>query len=160
MKRIIILLVATLPSMSQAIAQPGNEADAPDAAPVAVVKEFFNAYSLRDHARVSSLLHPEILWVQPGDNPIAGVKKSREEVLQMGKRMSELSEKSITLAEIKFLNASGNSVACILRWKAAKPTGAVLDVENVDIYTVENGKIVYVKVYSADLTQENEFWRQ
>jgi hypothetical protein len=76
----------------------------------------------------------------------------------MGKQMGERSAKTITLAEIKFLSATGNSVACLLRWKAAQPTGVVLDVENIDVYTIENGKIVNVKVYSADLEQEDKFW--
>lgn len=126
--------------------------------PAEVVKEFFNAYRNHDREKVAALLHPEVVWIQPGDNRLAGVKKSREEVLAMGKLMGELSAKTIQLADIRITNTNGNSVACVLRWKAAQPTGHVLDVENIDVYTIENGKIVHVKIFSADLDQENSFW--
>jgi ketosteroid isomerase-like protein len=126
--------------------------------PAEVVKEFFDAYRNHNREKVAALLHPEVVWIQPGDNRLAGVKKSREEVLAMGKQMGELSAKTIQLAEIRITNTNGSSVACVLRWKAVQPTGKTLDVENVDIYTIENGKIVSVKIFSADLEQENSFW--
>ena len=107
---------------------------------------------------MESLLHPDVIWIQPGNNRIAGVKKSRVEVLAMGKSMAELSAKTIQLAELKILDANGNSVACLLRWKATQPGGNTLDVENVDIYTVENNKIVSVKLYSANIEMEDKFW--
>jgi uncharacterized protein len=158
MKNIITVIVMITTTMSTTIAQSVERVPVPATEPVQVVKEFFQAFGQRDHAKVSSLLHPEVVWIQPGNSRIAGVKRSREEVLLMGKQMSEISDKTIALAEIKFLNATGNSIACVLHWKAVQQTGSVLDVENVDIYTVENGKIVSVKVYSGDLIQEDKFW--
>jgi ketosteroid isomerase-like protein len=152
---ILVFMVLTIFSVTSA---QSIEEMSPKVEPLTIVKEFFQAYIQGDHEKVSSLLHPEIIWIQPGNNRIAGVKGSREEVLLMGKRMIELSDKSISLTDIKFLNTTGNSVACILHWKATHPTGAVLDVDNVDVYTIENGKIVCVKVYSNDLMQEDKFW--
>jgi ketosteroid isomerase-like protein len=45
----------------------------------------------------------------------------------------------------------------VLRWKASRP-GAQLDTDNIDVYTVENGKIVAAKIYMADMAQEDAFW--
>ena len=42
--------------------------------------------------------------------------------------------------------------------KPFNPAGAVLDVNNIDVYTVENGKIVEATVYSEDIAQEDNFW--
>ncbi|HTJ51340.1 MAG TPA: nuclear transport factor 2 family protein [Cyclobacteriaceae bacterium] len=159
MKNIIIIFIAMVSATTITIAQPSEKAEAVvNIDPSSVVKDFFNAFREKNREKVASLLHPEVVWIQPGNNQLSGVKKSREEVMQMGKQMGERSAKTITLAEIKFLSATGNSVACLLRWKAAQPTGVVLDVENIDVYTIENGKIVNVKVYSADLEQEDKFW--
>jgi ketosteroid isomerase-like protein len=147
----LFMMVITSITFAQPIASSTTE-------PAEVVKEFFDAYRSHNREKVAALLHPEVVWIQPGNNRLAGVKKSREEVLAMGKQMGELSDKTIQLADIRVTDTNGNSVACILRWKAAQPTGKTLDVENVDIYTVENGKIVSVRIFSADLEQENSFW--
>jgi uncharacterized protein len=153
---IVALLIFTITSVT--LAQSVEKVPTPFTDPVTIVTDFFNAYRQGDHAKLSSLLHPEVVWIQPGNNRIAGVKRSREEVMLLGKQLNELSDKTIQLHSIKILNATANSVACILHWKAAQETGGVLDVENVDIYTIENGKIVSVKVYSSNLIQEDRFW--
>ncbi len=121
MRKMIFLFAMIIPSVM--FAQPMDHAATTVTDPAWVVKEFFDAYRNHDRERVSSLLHPEVFWVQPGSNRLAGIKKSREDVLAMGKLMGELSAKTIQLADIKILNANGNSVACLLRWKAAQPTG-------------------------------------
>jgi len=150
MKNLIFILVMIISS--------STHAQSIATAPESVVNQFFDAYKNRQHEQLESLLHPDVIWIQPGNNRIAGVKKSRVEVLAMGKSMAELSAKTIKLAELKILDANGNSVACLLRWKATQPGGNTLDVENVDIYTVENNKIVSVKVYSANIEMEDKFW--
>ncbi|GHN03010.1 ketosteroid isomerase [Cytophagales bacterium WSM2-2] len=152
-----ILPVLVLCTLS-VVAQPSPSSETKSTDPATITKEFLNAVRGHDSKKATALLHPDVIWVQPGTNRLSGVKKSREEVQEMGKRMGELSDKSIELAEVRVLNANGNSVACLLRWKAVQPTGNVLDVENIDVYTIENGLIVSVKVYSADLEQENRFW--
>lgn len=156
MKNLLFLSAMTI--AISAFAQPIASSSTPVTDPVEVMKEFFDAYRDHNREKVASLFHPEVIWNQPGSNRLAGIKKSREEVMAMGKLMGELSAKTIQLAEIKILNANGNSVACLLRWTAAQPTGNILNVENVDVYTIENGKIVNVKIYSSDLRQEDRFW--
>ena len=72
--------------------------------------------------------------------------------------MIEASAHTLKLADIKQLTVNGNQVACLVRWKAAQPGGGVLDVNNIDVYTVENSKIVEATIYSEDIAQEDEFW--
>jgi len=157
MKNINLIMVLMLFALST-FGQPNVPQESVNSDASVLIKEFFDAYRAHNREKVSSMMHPDILWTQPGNNRLSGVKKSREEVKAMGKLMAELSAKTIELADIKVLNATGNSVACLLRWKAVQPTGNVLDVENIDIYTIENGLIVNAKIYSADLIQEDKFW--
>jgi len=157
MKSINLIVVLVLSALS-AVGQPNDSQEPVNSDASVLIKEFFDAYRAHNREKVSSMMHPDILWTQPGNNRLSGVKKSREEVKAMGKLMAELSAKTIELADIKVLNATGNSVACLLRWKAVQPTGNILDVENIDIYTIENGLIVNAKIYSADLVQEDKFW--
>lgn len=154
----ILTAVFTLYSVSFLYSQNDIKTATDTSDPAAVVKEFLYAYINGDHERFASYLHPDVIWVQPGNNRISGVKKSKDELLSMGARMSELSAGTIKLVDVEFYTSYGNTVACVLHWKAAQPIGSVLDVKNIDIYTVENSKIVLVKVFSSDLPAEDKFW--
>jgi ketosteroid isomerase-like protein len=123
-----------------------------------VVSEFLTAVQQGNHEKIGALLHPEVEWIQPGNNRVSGIKKSSAEVFQMAGKMSELAAKTLSLTEVKVLAVNGNSVACLVHWKAAQPVGTLLDVDNIDVYSVENGKIVQATVYSADIAQEDRFW--
>lgn len=120
-------------------------------------REFLEAVQNGDQAKLGALLHPAIIWHQPGNNHLSGTKRSNMEVFQMVGGMFAVSLNSLVLTEIKSITVNGNQAACVLHWKAQRP-GAVLDVDNVDVYTVENGQIVEVAVYSADIEQEDIFW--
>ena len=123
-----------------------------------VATEFLNAVQQINTEKIGLLLHPDVIWSQPGNNSISGIKQSSAEVFQMVGNMFELSANTLKLAEIKSITVNSNKVACLLSWKAVKPSGEVLDVDNIDEYTVEDGKITHVEVFTADEAQEDKFW--
>ena len=122
-----------------------------------VVSAFVNAVQQMDTEKLAALLHPSVQWDQPGTNRFSGVKQSSAEVFQMVGGMFEVSQNSFALTDVKILAINGNSAACVLRFKATRP-GAVLDTDNIDVYTVEGGQIVSARIYATDLDQENIFW--
>ncbi|MGE0589817.1 MAG: nuclear transport factor 2 family protein [Cyclobacteriaceae bacterium] len=150
---VILTLLAGLQSVSLS-----QDLDAADREPLEVVKEFLTAYMAKDHAKFASYLDPNVVWIQPGDNRIAGVKRTKQELLQMGAKMAELSAGTIRLVDVEYFSVNGNTVACLLHWTGAQPPGGTLDVTNIDIYTVEHGKIVMARIYSNDIEQEDRFW--
>jgi uncharacterized protein len=157
MKRILFIL--TLFATKSAFAQVDNAAQQETiASPLQVVRDFLTAYMEHNHEKFTSLLHPDVIWVQPGDNRVSGVKKSKTELLQMGAKLSELSARTLKLVDVEYYSPQGNTVVCILHWTAAQPTGNILDVRNIDVYTVEDGKIILAKVFSRDILQEDRFW--
>jgi ketosteroid isomerase-like protein len=157
MKKILAIVLFAAASHS-AKSQTGTTAVLPCAPPIEVVKTFLTAYMQGDHKTFVDLLHADVVWEQPGESTLSGIKNSKAELLQMGARMSELSFKTIKLNDVEYFSPSGNKVVCILHWTAAQPTGNVLDIHNVDVYTVENGKIIHAKIYSEDVDKENAFW--
>ena len=158
MKKFIILISALAFNFSLQ-AQSNSEIPAsPALEPIQVVREFLDAYREGNHDKVNSLFHPDVVWVQPGDNRISGVKKSRAELNQMGGKMYAISAETLKLTDVKIFSATGNAVVCILHWKAVQPTGNILDIDNIDEYTVENGKIIMAKIFSEDIAKENRFW--
>lgn len=124
---------------------------------LSVVTAFIAAVKVFDFEKVATLLHPQVQWEQPGDNRFSGLKKSMEEVFGMCGGMFEVSEKTLSLAEVKSYAVNGDAVAVNLVWKATR-ADQTLDVENVDVYTVQDGKITAVTVFTADEQQENSFW--
>lgn len=123
-----------------------------------VVTTFLTAVQQGNTEKLGTLLHPEVQWEQPGKNPFSGTKKNITEVFKMVGGMFEVSANTLALTNIQVVAVNGNSVACLIHWNAAQPTGKILNVDNIDVYTVENGKITHAKIYSADLNQEDDFW--
>ena len=123
-----------------------------------VVEEFLTAVKQVNTEKLGALLHPDVTWSQPGNNPISGLKRSSAEVFQMVGKMFELSANTLSLAEVKSISVNKNQVACLLHWQATRPSGAILEVDNIDVYTVENGKIVNAEIYTAEEAKEDQFW--
>jgi len=124
-----------------------------------VTGAFLNAVQTMNMEQLAALLLPEVKWSQPGSNAVSGRRQSAAEVFQMVGKMFELSGNTLALAEIKVLAVNGNQAACHLRWTASKASGETLNVDNIDVYTIEGGKITEAVVYTADIGQENAFWR-
>lgn len=127
---------------------------------ISIVKEFLDAAQHMDHHKAEVLLDPNLVWEQPGNSQVSGIKRSADSMFSMIGQMIKISNHTIKLTEIKAITANGNKVACLVHWKAIKPSGEVFDVDNIDVYTIENGKIVHATIFSADLDQENKFWGQ
>jgi limonene-1,2-epoxide hydrolase len=129
-----------------------------DSAPLTTVKNFVGAYQKGDLKKINALVDNHIVWTEPGENRISGKKTSRPEVLRMLNDMKEFSAGTIRIAEIRYFDAGGNNIGCLIHWRAAQPPGRVLDVSNIGIFTVENRKILMVKIFSDNVAAENSFW--
>ncbi|MEP6614422.1 MAG: nuclear transport factor 2 family protein [Mucilaginibacter sp.] len=123
-----------------------------------VVTKFLTAVQQGDNAKLAQLIHPDIIWSQPGSNCLSGTKHSNAEVFQMVGKMFELSANTLRLSNFKSISVNGNKIACLLHWNAAQPAGGILDIDNIDVYTVENGQITKAEIFTADEDGENRFW--
>lgn len=123
-----------------------------------VVTEFLTAVQQVNTKKLAALLHADVRWSQPGNNSVSGIKQSTAEVFQMVGKMFVLSANTLRLAEIKSMSVNSNKVACLLNWKATNHAGNTLDVDNIDVYTVSQGKITEVEIFTADEAKEDQFW--
>jgi uncharacterized protein len=126
--------------------------------PKKVVTQFLSAVQWGDTQTIASLIHPSVQWNQPGDNILSGTKTSSKEVFEMVGKMFELSAMTVRLTAIKAVTENQNQVACLLNWKASSPAGKELDVDNIDVYTVENGQIIKADIFTTNVEVENSFW--
>ncbi|ASK29666.1 hypothetical protein CEY12_05910 [Chryseobacterium sp. T16E-39] len=127
--------------------------------PKQVVTEFLTAVKLIDLEKISSLLDPEVQWNQPGNNEISGQKNSQQEVFEMVGKMFAITGNTLQLKAFDSISVNNNRIACQLHWVGEKVSGETLDVYNTDIYTIEQNKISKVEIFSADLIQEDQFWK-
>lgn len=123
-----------------------------------IVREFLEAVQNGNFEKVGTLVHPEVIWDQPGSNRFSGRKNSLEQVFQMVGGMFQATGNSLALTEVKTLAVCGDSVSCLLHWSGSVASGAVLDVDNIDVYTVADGKITSARVFSVDVAHEDQFW--
>ncbi|WP_426330055.1 nuclear transport factor 2 family protein [Pedobacter sp. R-06] len=126
--------------------------------PKQVVTEFLTSVKVLDLEKIGQLLSSGVNWSQPGSNEISGLKSSQQEVFGMVGKMFEISGNTLQLDAFNSISINGNRVACLLHWTAEKTSGEKLDVYNIDIYTVEYGKICNVEIFSADQAREDDFW--
>lgn len=126
--------------------------------PKETVMNFLTAVQQGDNATLAALLHPDVQWEQPGNNKTSGIKRSAGEVFEMVGHMFAATENTLQLTDIKQVSVHGNSVAVLLHWASTAPSGNLLSVDNTDVYTVEQGKITQVKVFTADPEQEDRVW--
>ncbi|MBO0931811.1 nuclear transport factor 2 family protein [Fibrella aquatilis] len=159
---LVVTVMTSNQSTAQTTAQPAVQqasAGTLDNSPAQLAKAFLTAVQQGDHTVPKALLHPNVKWHQPGKHRFAGLKVSSAAVFQMVGAMSEASTKTLRLAEVKSITVHGNQVACLINWKAVmEGGGGVLDVDNIDVYTIQDGKIVEARIFSADLAQEDNFW--
>ncbi|HEY2582170.1 MAG TPA: nuclear transport factor 2 family protein [Mucilaginibacter sp.] len=169
MKKIIVFLIGvSLGYSASAQNNAGNPAafwhdpvrNRKDPESLKTVKDFLSAYQTGKKEVFASYLTDGIVWDEPGENRISGKKTSKHEVLQMLDAMTESSAGSVKVSDIRYFDDGGNTVVCLLHWTAVQPVGRILDVLNAGVFTVENGKITAVKLYSDNIEAENIFWGQ
>ncbi|PSK92511.1 nuclear transport factor 2 family protein [Taibaiella chishuiensis] len=119
---------------------------------------FLTAVQQGNNATLAALLHPEVQWLQAGNNKTSGLKQNAGEVFAMVGHMFAATENTLRLAAIGQACVCGNQVAVTLHWQSSAPAATPLDVANIDMYTVEAGKITAVTVFSADTEQEDRVW--
>jgi ketosteroid isomerase-like protein len=124
-----------------------------------VVTEFLTAVKLLDLEKIGLLLDPEVKWSQPGNNEISGLKNSQQEVFEMVGKMFTITGSTLKLNAFNSISVNDNRVACQLHWTGEKFSGEKLDVYNIDVYTIEQDKISRVEIFSADVIQEDNFWK-
>lgn len=72
--------------------------------------------------------------------------------------MWELTAGTIQLSDVQYYAPNGNTVVAVLHWKATNTAGNSLDIKNIDVYTVEDRKIVIGRIYTEDASAEDRFW--
>ena len=110
-----------------------------------------------DMAALAATLSPDVVWHQPGDNPLSGDHVGPDAVVAHLGRFMQLSSGTFALSTESVIEA-GDLVATTVRFSASRPGRTDLDQRGVDVFRVVDGRIAEVWLISEDQDDEDAFW--
>lgn len=124
-----------------------------------IAKTYIKAAQTGDQAILGSIISPDVVWRQPGNNQFSGTHRGMAAVGPMLGKMMEVSKGTFTITRADHYMANGDWVAITLEF-AGEANGIKLKQPGVDLIRIEGGKIVEVRLFSSDQAQEDAFWGQ
>lgn len=124
-----------------------------------IAKSYIKAVQTGDQATLGSLISPDVVWHQPGNNPFSGTHRGMAAVGPMLGKMMEVSQGTFAITRADHYMANGDWVAITIEF-AGQANGLQLKQLGVDLIRIEGGKIVEVRLFSSDQAQEDAFWGQ
>jgi len=122
-----------------------------------ITKTYIQAVQTGDHATLSTLISPDVVWHQPGSNQFSGTHRGMAAVGAMLGKMMEVSRGTFAITRADSYMANGDWVAVTLEF-AGQANGVDLKQPGVDLIRIEGGRIVEVRLFSSDQDQEDLFW--
>jgi uncharacterized protein len=124
---------------------------------IEIAKSYIKAVQTGDQAALGSLISPQVVWHQPGNNQFSGVKNGIAEFSAMFGVMMQVSGGTFAITHAHRFLVNGDLVAIEIEFSAQRE-GAKLDQPGIDLLRVQDGKIVEVWLFSSDPEQEDAFW--
>ena len=125
---------------------------------IQVVNQYFHSLATGNFELLGALLADDITWHQPGNGSLSGVHQGKADVFKLFGKFVEISEGSFKIDAVEVVMANGNLVSAIVKFSAAKKSGAKISMSGTDLMRVENGKIKEVHLFSGDQAAEDAFW--
>lgn len=122
-----------------------------------IAKTYIKAVQNGDQATLGSIISPDVVWHQPGNNQFSGTHRGMANVGPMLGRMMEVSKGTFAISHADRYMLNGDWVAITLEF-AGDANGIRLKQPGVDLIRVEGGKVVEIRLFSSDPEQEDLFW--
>ncbi len=123
----------------------------------ALLRRLFDAFAQRDVDVVAALLADDVVWTVPGEMPVAGVHRGRRPVVRFLGQTSRLTEGTYR-SELRYaLGGEGRAVA-VYRATGRRPDGRALDLDQILLCRIEDGRLVEVRAVPTDQAAFEAFW--
>lgn len=123
--------------------------------------EIFNAYNKGlvegNFPAVFATMADDIIWHQPGKNVTSGRVVGKE---KLGAHLAQFGEKSNGTFKVltNWVSDNGDLVAANVTFVGTRPDGVELNMNGIDLFRIEDGKIKEVWLFSSDQVTEDAFW--
>lgn len=110
----------------------------------------------RDFDGLSDLLSEDITWHVPGHNPLAGTHHGRIAVLNVLRKLVELTGGTSTVNTAALL--TGADLVAVVEKGSARTAAATIEIRNVSLFHVSNGRIQEMWFLPGDQYALDAFW--
>jgi ketosteroid isomerase-like protein len=128
----------------------------PDRADVELIRNAYAAFTKGDMATVDRAFADDIQWHIGGRSPLAGDRKSKQEVFEFFGLLAERSSGTFAL-EVEDVLGGDRYVSVIVTEQGTR-NGRALAGRHAHLWRVENGKAVEFWDASFDPYADDEFW--
>lgn len=121
----------------------------------------FNTYNQAlmtgDFPALFNTMADDIIWHQPGQHSTSGVKVGKT---VLGDHLASFAEKSNGTFKVvtNWVADNDNLVAANVTFLGTRTDGKELNMNGIDLFRIEDGKIKEVWLFSADQATEDAFW--
>ena len=124
-----------------------------------IAKSYVHAVQTGDQAALGSLIAPDIVWHQPGQNRFSGTHRGLPAVVNMIGSMMEASGGTFAITRAVRFMVNGDWVAIEIEFTGQRD-GMKLAQPGIDLLRIENGQVVEARLFSSDQDAEDAFWGQ
>jgi ketosteroid isomerase-like protein len=121
-----------------------------------LIRRGFESFARGDLETLRDFMAADVVWHQPGRSPLAGDYKGPEGVLELLRKMQELSDGTFTVELVDLLANPERAVA--IQEESAHRGDRDLDMASAVEFEIHRGKITEITVYHADTYHFDEFW--
>lgn len=126
--------------------------------PKDLVLEFFEAYARHDKEAIKKVMAGDVIWIFPGENPLAGMKKGIDEVVHFFNTISEIMGHSYQDVE-KIVDGENDHYLLECHHLQTNRKGPYnLDNLVCVLWQVENNKIVSGRHFFSDARSASSFF--
>lgn len=123
----------------------------------ALARRFFEAFARRDGASVVAALDGDVVWRVGGASPVAGEYRGRREVIDF-LRMTTQATDGTYRSELRYALADDERAVAVYRATGRRPDGRTIDIEQILLCRVQDGRFVEVVAVPTDQRAFDSFW--
>ncbi len=125
---------------------------------VATALAVYAAFESGDVATLTAVHDPQVTWVCPYPDLLAPTYEGVEAVLGYYAESSERTAGTLQAEPQSWTTDGQGHVAVVIRMQGTRPDGRALDMREVHLHTVTDGRITRVEQYVSDPAAGLAFW--
>ena len=123
---------------------------------VELIRRGYEAFSRGDMDALAEVVDENVVWHAPGNNPLAGDYKGRDETFAYYGKLGEQSDGTLKI-EVHDILANDEHAVGMHRDTATRG-GKSLDTNEIIVFHIQNGKIVEGWEAYPDMAAVDDFW--
>ena len=122
----------------------------------ALARRIFRCFAERDPMALRELFAEDAVWTVPGSSTVAGTYRGRTEIFRFLASLKRRTDGTYTSALTDALGSEGRAAA--LYRASGTRNGIALDIDQVLLFTIRDGKVTEVMALPSDPEAFERFW--